>query len=199
MKRREFVKVGGILAYAVSASGFTILQDDGTTIGNCATTTDMLGPFFREDAPFRNDLRHASNKIEASINVKGQVFASDCKTIVPNALIDIWHCDEKKDYDMKSDEYKCRGRFYTDENGFYEFQTFVPPPYGGRPKHIHYLVHAVDGHQKLITQLYFRGDKKIKQRNWVKYPWDEKRILDIYKNDQQMMEVKLDLFLSAKS
>lgn len=197
MKRRQFVKVGGMLAYAMSTSGFTILNDEGTTVGNCSTTTDMLGPFFRENAPFRSDLRAQTNSDEVSINVKGRLFASDCKTPIGNALIDIWHCDENKDYDMKSEAYKCRGRFYTDADGEYEFQTFIPPPYGGRPKHIHYMVHEVEGHQKLITQLYFKGDKRIKPKNWVKYPWDEKRILDVYKNEAEMLEVRLDLFLTA--
>ena len=197
MKRRQFVKIGGILAYAMSTSGFTILQDDGSTIGDCATTTDLLGPFFREDAPFRTDLRHPSKGQEQSINVIGQVFLSDCKTPAANALIDIWHCDEDQEYDMKSDAFKCRGRFYTDEEGKYEFQTVVPPPYGGRPKHIHYLVDQVEGHQQLITQLYFKGDKLIKPGNWIKYPWDDKRILDIYQNENQMMEVSLNLYLTA--
>lgn len=197
MKRRQFVKVGGILAYTMSTSGFTNLLADGTTIGNCPTTTDLLGPFFREEAPFRTDLRSQETKTEVSINVKGKLFGSDCKTPVSNALIDIWHCDENKNYDMESDSFSCRGRFYTDANGAYQFQTFIPPPYGGRPKHIHYMVHEVENHQKLITQLYFKGDKRIKPNNWVKYEWDEKRILDIYKNENQMLEVELDLFLTA--
>lgn len=197
MKRRQFVKVGGILAYAMSTSGFTLINTEGTTVGNCPTTTDMLGPFFRKNAPFRNDLRFSKNSEEVSINVIGKLFASDCKTPIANALIDIWHCDEKKNYDMKSEEFKCRGRFYTDENGSYNFQTFIPPPYGGRPKHIHYIVHAIDGHQELVTQLYFKGDKRIKPNNWIKYEWDEKRILDIYKNKEQELEVQLDLYLRA--
>ena len=198
MKRRHFVKVGGMLAYAMSTSGFTLINTDGVTVGNCSTTTDMLGPFFRDNAPFRTDLRIDKNLEEVSVNVIGQVFASDCKTLVANALVDIWHCDEKKKYDMDGDDYKCRGRFYTDDNGNYEFQTFIPPPYGGRPKHIHYLVHAIDGHQDLVTQLYFKGDKRIKPNNWVKYKWDERRILEVYENEKQNLEVKLDLYLTAK-
>lgn len=196
MKRREFVKVGGIIAYAMSTSGFTLLNKEGTTIGNCATTTDMLGPFFREDAPFRKDLRSKNNTEEVSINVIGTLYGSDCQTPIANALIDVWHCDERKKYDMESPDFKCRGRFYTDDKGAYDFQTFIPPPYGGRPKHIHYLVHQIEGHQELVTQLYFKGDKRIKPNNWVKYEWDEKRILDIYKNDEQNLEVKLDLYLA---
>lgn len=197
MKRRQFVKVGGILAYAMSTSGFTLINSEGTIVGDCPTTTDMLGPFFRKNAPFRNDLRMTSDTDEVSINVIGQVFSSDCKTPIPNALIDIWHCDEKKKYDMESKDFKCRGRFYTDENGAYNFQTFIPPPYGGRPKHIHYLVHAIDGHQELVTQLYFKGDKRIKPNNWIKYKWDDRRILEIYKNEKHDLEVQLNLYLTS--
>ena len=37
-----------------------------------------------------------------------------------------------------------------------------------------------------------------KQNNWIKYPWDERRILDIYQNSDEIPEVKLDLFLTPK-
>jgi len=198
MDRRKFIKHTGFTALAISTSGFTFLNIEGKTVGDCQTTTDMLGPFFRANAPFRNDLTYATKRELIKINVVGTLFGKDCETPMPNVLIDIWHCDERQNYDMKSDDYKCRGRFYTNEDGAYSFQTFIPPPYGGRPKHIHYLIKEVEGYQELVTQLYFKGDKKIKKDNWIKYPWDERRILDIYKNEVDMPEVRLDLYLTAK-
>lgn len=199
MQRRNFIKYTGITAVAISASGFTILKKDGKTIGDCKTTTDILGPYFRENAPFRNDLSLPGKTEQKVIKVVGRVFAADCKTPLSNVLIDIWHCDENGDYDMKTDEYKCRGRFYSDSNGDYHFTTFIPPAYGRvRPKHIHYLVNKTEGHQKLVTQIYFKGDKRIKDNNWVVHPWDERRILDIYENEQGIEEVQLDLYLTAE-
>jgi len=199
MKRRKFIKIAGLSAFAISTTGFHLIEENGKITTDCSTSQDMLGPFFRKDAPFRNDIRYAKHKTEIPLKVIGQVFGADCKTPLSDVLIDIWHCDDEKHYDMTSEEYKCRGRFYTNENGAYWFETFIPPPYQGRPKHIHYLIHKSDNHQELVTQLYFQGDKKIKRNNWVKYPWDDKRILDVYKNEEGTAEVKLDLFLKLSN
>jgi len=198
MERRKFIKVAGMSAVVISATGFKLIEKDGVITTNCATNRDMLGPFFRENAPIRNDLTYPDNQSEIELKVIGQVFGVDCKTPLRNVEIDIWHCDHRKKYDMESEEYKCRGKFYTNENGEYWYKTFVPPPYQGRPKHIHYLIKETNDHQELVTQLYFKGDKKIKRNNWVKYRWDDKRILDIYQNSEGIAEMKLDLYLNQK-
>lgn len=195
MKRSSFIKVLGLSAFAVSAAGFKLVEEDGKFTTDCATSNDMLGPFFREGAPRRHDLTYSGNNKEMPLRVIGQVFGADCKSPLKNVDIDLWHCDHKKVYDMKSADFRCRGKITTDENGAYWFKTFVPPPYGGRPKHIHYLVDNVAGYERLATQLYFKGDSKIKPNNWVKYRWDERRILDVYRNEEGLSEVRLDLYL----
>ncbi len=195
MERRNFVKVVGISAFAVSSTGFKLVETDGIISTNDPTSTDMLEPFFRKNAPIRHDLRYDGNTSEIPLKVIGKVFGTDSETPLSNVEIDVWHCDHKKHYDMDSDAFKCRGKLFTNENGEYWYKTFVPPPYQGRPKHIHYLIHKSETHQELVTQLYFKGDNKIKRNNWVKYPWDEKRILDIYTNADGMAEVQLDLYL----
>jgi len=196
MERRKFAKVIGLSGFAISTTGFKLVENNGLITTDCSTSRDMLGPFFRKGAPKRNDLTYEGNSSEMPLKVIGQVFGKDCNTPLKNIEIDLWHCDHKKHYDMESDEFRCRGKIVTNENGEYWFKTFVPPPYQGRPKHIHYLIDNVDGYQKLITQLYFKGDKKIKKNNWVKYRWDERRIIEIYKNDENLSEVKLDLYLT---
>ena len=198
MERRKFLKVAGLSAFAVSTNGFHLLENNGVFTTDCATSKDMLGPFFRKNAPKRNDLTYPGNKTEIELKVKGQVFGTDCKTPLSNLEIDIWHCDHKKNYDMDSEEYRCRAKLFSNDQGEYWFKTFVPPPYGGRPKHIHYLIHESDLHQNLATQLYFKGDQRIKKNNWVKYPWDQRRILEIYQNSEGIAEVQLDLYLREK-
>lgn len=195
MERKHFMKIAGLGAFAMSTSGFTSLLKDGTTVGDCATTTDYLGPFYRTGAPFRNDISYAANQGEIPLKVVGRVFTSDCQPI-SKVLVDVWHCDHRRKYDMETSEYRCRGRFYTNENGEYWFETFVPPPYQGRPKHIHFLVGEIDGHKELITQLYFKGDDRIKSHKTIKGKRDERRILDTYQNEEGIAEVKLDLYLS---
>ncbi len=196
MQRRNFVKVLGLSAFATSISGFELIEEKGIFSTDCTTSRDMIGPFFRNNAPLRNDLSYPEIVNEIPILVKGKVFGNDCKTPLTKVKIDIWHCDHNKEYDMDSDEFRCRGTISTDLEGCYWFKTFIPPPYAGRPKHIHYLIHEHEGYQKLATQLYFKGDKRIKKNNWIKYPWDQKRILEVYKNEDGLSAVDLDLYLS---
>ena len=198
MKRRNFLKAAGMSAVAISVTGFRLIEREGVFVTDCQTSTDMLGPFFRKNAPRRHDLTYANNPSEVELKVIGQVFGADCNTPLSGVEIDIWHCDHRENYDMDSEAYRCRGRITTDENGAYWYKTFVPPHYGGRPKHIHYLIQETATHRELVTQLYFKGDKKIRPNNWVKYPWDEKRIVPIYQNDEAMAEVRLDLYLGRK-
>ncbi len=198
MERRNFVKVLGIAAWAVSTSGFTLIEGQGRVTTDCATSADILGPFYRKNAPRRTDLRYPGNTSELALKVIGKVYGSDCKTTLSGIEIDVWHCDAEEKYDMHSKAFRCRGKVNTDADGNYWFKTFIPPPYNSRPKHIHYLIHASESHQELVTQLYFKGDDRIKSDNWIQYPWDEKRILDVYKNDEGIAEVSLDLYLKEK-
>ena len=55
MQRRDFIKNTSLSAVAVSASGF-IRFDGKQYVGDCETTTDILGPFYRPDSPVRNNL-----------------------------------------------------------------------------------------------------------------------------------------------
>lgn len=189
----------GLSAFSISFTGFKLIKEKGNITTDCTSSSDMLGPYFRQNAPKRNILTYSKNQSEIELKVICQIFGPDCKTPLDNIEIDIWHCNSKRHYDMETEKYECRGKIFTNRNGEYWFKTCVPPPYQGRPKHIHYLIHESETHQELVTQLYFKGDKKIKRNNWVKYPWDEKRILDIYQNSEGVAEIKLDLFLRQKS
>lgn len=199
MKRRSFVKISGMSAIAVSMSGFDIFEENGVTKTTCPTSTDILGPFFRAKAPIRHDLSYGNDHQGMPLIVKGKIFGSDCTTPLSGVELDVWHCDHEQNYDMASDEFRCRAKIITDKNGHYWYKTFIPPPYAQRPKHIHYLIHKYEGHQKLVTQLYFKGDNRIQENNWISYPWDQKRILDIYKDVDGQAEVVFDLYLSAES
>ena len=71
---------------------------------------------------------------------------------VARAVVDLWHADERGDYDNKG--FRYRGRTYTDEKGRYRFRTIVPALYPGRTRHYHVKV-AAGGKLLLTTQLYF--------------------------------------------
>ena len=55
MQRRTFITNTALCAVAVSASGF-IRFDGNRFVGDCETTSDILGPFYRPDSPVRNSL-----------------------------------------------------------------------------------------------------------------------------------------------
>ncbi|MEX2235119.1 MAG: hypothetical protein WD824_23350 [Cyclobacteriaceae bacterium] len=122
---------------------------------DCKTQKDAEGPFYKADAPSRFVIETEGQPLR----IAGQVLkGDDCETPVPNAILDIWHCDNHGDYDMKG--YKGRGQVKTDSQGKYSFTTIVPPPYGSRPRHIHFKIRA-KGERELTTQLYFQGDPNI--------------------------------------
>ena len=62
MKRRSFVKVSGLTAMSLSMSGFVLIIENGVSKTNCPTSTDILGPFFRPNAPMRNNLIYDESK-----------------------------------------------------------------------------------------------------------------------------------------
>lgn len=198
MKRRKVAKILGLSAFAVSVSGFKLIEMNGVVSSDCATSRDMLGPYYRKGAPKRTDLFYEGNVGEIPLRVYGKIIGADCQKALSGIKIDIWHCDHDKKYDMNSDEFKCRALLHTDNEGGYFFKTFIPPPYEGRPKHIHYLIHESDEHQGLVTQLYFKGDKNIENYHWFGFPKDDKRILEVYKNSDGIAEVNLDLFIKQK-
>ena len=70
----------------------------------CETTTnDIEGPFYISDSPNINIL--TPPEITSNfLFITGTVYANDCITPIPNAVIDVWHAD-KGNYDSATDTY----------------------------------------------------------------------------------------------
>lgn len=184
MQRRTFLKNTAFCAVAVSASGFIRFDGTGYT-GDCETTTDIIGPYYRPNAPVRNDLVIPNDPGEI-IELSGIIKHKDCTTPLKDACVEIWHCDAKGVYDNESDAFRYRGKACCDAKGQYKFRTIFPIPYniGGdnwRPAHYHLLISA-PGYQELITQIYFTGDPHLSQDSSSSSPAAKRRILDIQKN-----------------
>ncbi len=109
---------------------------------------------------------------------KGNVSNVDGKKLA-SARVEMWHNDASRKYsafDSDAPRYNFRGHFYTDENGDFEVKTIVPLPYSilidgttgelleytnqhpMRPAHLHLMFEA-EGHETLITQVFFEGDE----------------------------------------
>lgn len=181
MKRREFAKLTGLGAIAVTTSGFVKYNGLNYT-GDCETTTDILGPFYRPDSPVRNNL--VIEGLEGDlIELSGIIRHKDCQTPYNKAKVELWHCSADEIYDNDSDEYRYRGTTYANANGGYKFTTQMPVPYdagGGmiRPAHFHLMISA-PGYQSLITQIYFSGDPYLEKDASSSNSDAELRILDI--------------------
>ena len=150
-------------------------------IGDCETTNDILGPFYRADAPFRTDLTYAGLE-GIPINLQGTVFGDDCVSPLSNALVEVWQCDPNGDYDNLSSNFHLRGKVHTDKQGQYAFKTVLPGKYlnGGqyRPAHIHFRVSAPSS-KELISQIYFQGDPHISNDPWASQEKAQRRILPV--------------------
>jgi catechol 1,2-dioxygenase len=150
------------------------------------TERDILGPFYRFGAPFQTKLA-GPNEPGERLFVNGTVYSSDCRSRLPNTLIEIWQANKAGVYDTKKPgnftehgDFHLRGMMLTDERGNYELETIMPgrypvPPnlpgledYAGltRPAHIHFRV-SESMHIPLTTQLYFKDDPYIAKDPWA--------------------------------
>ena len=184
---------------ALSTSGF--IRFNGIRYeGDCETTSDILGPFYRADSPVRSDLV-VKNMPGQLVQLSGTIRHDDCKTPYKKAKVELWHCSNDGVYDNSSDEFLYRGTVYCDDNGKYSFKTILPPPYdaGGfmRPAHFHMMVTA-EGYQSLVTQLYFSGDKHISKDTWASASKAKKRILQVQSLGNGSKKVIFDVNMAAK-
>lgn len=137
---------------------------------NELTLEREAGPFFRPNSPLERDLYPDAPNGER-ITVAGFVFDKRCRPLA-SSLVEIWHADEKGDYDSVG--YRLRGHQFTDTQGRWWFNTIMPAVYPGRTRHFHLKVQRPGG-QVLTTQLYFPGEP----RNAGDRLFDEALLLEI--------------------
>ena len=198
MDRKGFLKKASLAAIAVSTFG-TVLGNGEKFTGDCETTNDILGPFYRPDAPTRQDLTYNDLK-GVRIALKGKVFGADCTTPLKGALVEIWHCDTEGNYDNESGDFLQRAKWETNKKGWYAFYTILPGKYLNgrqyRPAHIHFRVSA-PGHKELISQIYFQGDPHIDDDPWASDERAKLRILPISLEDTNgNLAVNFDISLA---
>jgi protocatechuate 3,4-dioxygenase beta subunit len=127
------------------------------------TESDMLGPFYKEGAPFKQTLGEGVKEGERLI-ITGKVTDMRCQPI-KNAVLDIWQANSTGKYDNEG--FTLRGKINTDNDGNYIIDTIVPKEYVAgdikRPGHIHLKIGAPN-QPILTTQLYFEGDPYLTDR-----------------------------------
>ena len=111
------------------------------------------GPFFKPKSPERGDLREPGAQARPA-ELSGFVLTRSCRPL-PGAVVDLWHADEKGEYDNIG--FRYRGHIITGPDGAYRFRTIVPAVYTGRTRHYHLKIQA-PGSRLLTTQLYFPNE-----------------------------------------
>jgi protocatechuate 3,4-dioxygenase beta subunit len=114
----------------------------------CAPTPrDMEGPFYKPNAP----VREATG---TGLRVQGGVKAASTCNGITGARVEWWQANPSGAYDDAH-----RGTLLSGDAGAYRFDTDFPPPYSGRPSHIHFKASA-PGFRPLTTQLYLKGGER---------------------------------------
>lgn len=169
MKKREFLKktlsgFGGIVAIPVigcETKGAQDISDDACEV----SPKETRGPFPNKTPAelMRANIVADRQGIALLINLKVQDQSESCSPI-PDADIDIWHCDaegyysEYGNHPLQEKDFRqvsfLRGRQTTDANGEVSFISIFPGWYPGRAPHIHVDV-LKEGKIILSTQVAF--------------------------------------------
>lgn len=172
-KRQEFILLSDVLGVSMLVDAVNHRAGEGST------ENTIFGPFYREGA--------VELPMGASINldgkgdpavVQGRVLSTSGEPIA-NAVLDVWEGGHNGLYEQQDDEQpemNLRGKFRTDENGYYRFVAIRPVSYPipddgpvgellrglkrkhYRPGHIHMLVKA-DGYYPVTTHIFGSGDE----------------------------------------
>lgn len=135
------------LFFAIAILSFLAIHFPGMPVrdvyaATCAPTEeDALGPFYKPNVPVRSS-------VGKGYVLQGVIRSSkDCGP-VPGAVIELWLAGPDGGYDDAH-----RATIITDTSAAYRFESNDPPPYYGRPPHIHLRISA-KGFKTLVTQHY---------------------------------------------
>jgi protocatechuate 3,4-dioxygenase beta subunit len=209
-KQDEFVLLSDVTKTSVLVDAISHRGESGVT------PSDVEGPLYREDPPWREKPVKIYEEYEGVENgdvlfVYGTVTSSD-GTPLSGATLDIWQTGPDGGYDLwdeRQPDFNFRGRFGVDEDGGYQFQTMVPKPYTvptngpvgrfleatgqhpWRPAHIHFKVVA-EGHEPLITQVFFPDDPYLDNDTIGAVKTDLVRPLTRHEDEEELAQRGLD-------
>ena len=209
-KQDEFVLLSDVTKSSVLVDAISHRGESGVT------PSDVEGPLYREDPPWREKPVKIYEEYEGVENgdvlfVYGTITSSD-GTPLSGATLDIWQTGPDGGYDIwdeRQPDFNFRGRFGVDEDGGYEFQTMVPKPYTiptegpvgrlleaigqhpWRPAHIHFKVEA-EGHEPLITQVFFPDDPYLNNDTIGAVKTDLVKPLTRHEDEEELAQRGLD-------
>jgi hydroxyquinol 1,2-dioxygenase len=172
--RQEFILLSDVLGVSMQ----TICVNNEAR--GAATEATVFGPFFVDAAPvieFGGDI--SGDAVGQPCWVDGTVTGLD-GTPIPDAVIDVWECDEDGLYDVQYDDGRtaARAQLRSGADGGYGFWALTPVPYpipddgpvgdlltasGRSPvraSHLHFMVKA-PGFRTLVTHIFVAGDEYL--------------------------------------
>jgi hydroxyquinol 1,2-dioxygenase len=172
-----------LAAGSTGLSALVCLLNNGDK-GNTETTANLLGPFWRPNAPL---MASGSSIVRSALNAPGAKLIVNATVVdargavVAGAEIDVWHSSNEGFYENQDPEQadmNLRARFMTDELGRFSFETIkpigYPIPVNGpvgvflklqgrhnmRPAHIHFMIRK-PGFKTQFSQVYSSDDPNL--------------------------------------
>ncbi|HXP53868.1 MAG TPA: dioxygenase [Streptosporangiaceae bacterium] len=170
-----------LIAGSLGLSSLVCLQNNGAS-GEHETTANLMGPFWRAGSPREENGASVVRSPTPGdpIFVSGTVVDRDGSP-VPEAEVEVWNTSADGLYenqDPRQADMNLRGRFVTDQNGRFSFQSVKPSgypiPVNGpvgdllraqgrhnlRPAHIHFLI-SKPGYKTQFSQVYSSDDPNL--------------------------------------
>jgi hydroxyquinol 1,2-dioxygenase len=170
-----------LLSGSLGLSTLVCLLNNGNN-GQTSTTANLLGPFFRLNAP---DLPNGESIVRsptpgAPLFVNSWVHDSQDKPVA-DAEVDVWQSSPEGYYENQDPvqaNMNLRGKFRTESDGHFFFRTVMPAGYpipvngpvgdlirmqgrhNMRPAHLHFLIYKT-GFKTHISQIYVHDDVNL--------------------------------------
>jgi protocatechuate 3,4-dioxygenase beta subunit len=215
--------LGGLLA---ACTGSSVETSTGETVSPQATTspkasdTDLFadattcelteettqGPYYFDADKVRSDIREDREGTRLDVAIKVQ-DSETCRAL-PNAVVEIWHCDAAGlysgaeamssgsggpgqggqaggDLEPQDDKRYLRGAQVTNADGIVRFTTIWPGWYRGRTVHIHAMVHF-SNERVLTTQVMF--DEKLNSTVFAAEPYSKRTGRDTFNDGDSIYD-----------
>ena len=150
--------------------------------GQTETTANLLGPFWRTDAPREQNGASIVRSPTPGPGLVVNAWVKDTSgTPIAGALVDIWQSSPEGFYenqDPRQSDMNLRGVFTTDKDGHIAFRSVKPSGYpvpvngpvgdllriqgrhNMRPAHLHFLIHK-EGFKTHVSQVYVGDDENL--------------------------------------
>lgn len=167
-----------LAAGSMGLSSLVCLLNNGDS-GQSETTANLMGPFWRQDAPRMASGASLVRSPTAGVPIFVNAWVRDRQgQPVADADVDVWHTSAEGFYENQDPEQadmNLRGKFTTDAQGHIAFQSVKPAGYpiplsgpvgallraqsrhNMRPAHIHFMINK-PGYKTQFSQVYSSDD-----------------------------------------